>query len=283
MKSSAYSRKKKHKKTKEWIDRFGAKASMATRVQSRVKMLEKIGLKDKLNKVVDLDFKFNYEEYTSKENLVNVKDLTFGYEDGDLLFKGLSFRIRNGDKICIIGSNGKGKTTLLNLIYGHLKLLSGEVTTHEKTKIGYFGQTNISRLDPNKTIYEEMQSQAPAIPQAKVRATCGKMLFPGDLSNKKISILSGGEKSRVMLGGILLNPTNALLLDEPTNHLDMQSCEALLDAIDNFEGAVVMITHDEGVIKDIATKLIVFDNDQAIFYDGSYDEFLKKVGWSVEN
>lgn len=273
---------KKREKTEEWINRFKAKASMASRAQSRMKMLEKQDVKEKLEHIQTLDFEFHYLPYISKENLVEVSDLTFGYEGHETLIKKLTFRVALEDKICIIGKNGKGKSTLLKLITNDLTPISGNVKVHNKAEIGYFGQMNIDRLNPEMTIYEEMQHSAPTISQTNVRRVCGNMMFSGALSDKKIGVLSGGEKSRVMLGKILLKNANILLLDEPTNHLDMESCESLLGAIKNFEGAVVMVTHDEYFLKEVANKLIVFDNDKTFVFEGGYEDFLAKIGWSDE-
>ena len=158
----------------------------------------------------------------------------------------------------------------------------GTIENNNKTEIGYFGQMNIDRLNPKLSIYEEMQNSAPTITQTAVRQTCGNMMFSGNLSNKKINVLSGGEKSRVMLGKIILKPSNLLLLDEPTNHLDIDSCESLLNAINNFPGAVLIVTHSEYFLKKIANKLIVFDNDKVFTFESDYASFLKKVGWSDE-
>jgi len=273
---------KKREKTQEWIDRFGAKASMAKRAQSKVKMLEKQNTKEKLGNIATLDFKFNYKPYTNKEALLEVNKITFGYDEHEVLINKLSFKINAHDKICVIGKNGKGKSTLLKLVTQNLEPFEGNAKIHNKAEIGYFGQMNIDRLDPELSIYEEMQKHAPDIDQTNVRKTCGNMMFSGTLSNKKISILSGGEKSRVMLGKILLKSTNLLLLDEPTNHLDLDSCESLLSAIKNFQGAVLMVTHSEYFLKEVANRLIVFDEGKVFVFEGGYKDFLKKVGWKDE-
>ena len=273
---------KKQEKTREWINRFGAKASMASRAQSKLKMLEKQGQKEKLMDVATLDFEFKQIPYNSKDSMVQVSNLTFGYEGHETLIRKLSFRITPEDKICVIGKNGKGKSTLLKLVTGDLEPIDGSVNRNNKTEIGYFGQMNIDRLDPNLSIYEEMHKSAPHLDQTTVRKVAGNMMFSGTLSNKKIEVLSGGEKSRVMLGKILLKPSNLLLLDEPTNHLDLESCDSLLDAIKNFDGAVLMVTHSEYFLKEIANKLIVFDDDKTFTFEGGYEDFLKKIGWSDE-
>lgn len=273
---------KQRAKTQEWIDRFGAKASMATRVQSRVKMLEKQEQKEKLEHIATLDFSFNHLPYEGRENLIEVDKVTFGYEQHEILIRNLSFTVGAQDKICIIGKNGKGKSTLLKLITKDLTPLFGSARTHNRAEMGFFGQMNIDRLNPNLSIYEEMQKYVPNINQTTVRRVAAHMMFSGTLSNKKIEILSGGEKSRVMLGKILLKPANLLLLDEPTNHLDLDSCEALLEAIKAFGGAILMVTHSEYFLKEVANRLIVFDDNKVFMFEGGYEDFLKKVGWSDE-
>ncbi len=270
---------KQRQKTQEWIDRFKAKASMASRAQSRAKMLEKQDVKEKLEDVATLDFKFTHSPYGSKESMVEVENLAFGYNPDHRLINGLSFKVENGDKICVIGKNGKGKSTLLKLLTQNLEPLHGKIKTNPKVEIGYFGQMNIDRLDRNLTIYEELQKVDERLPQTRVRQVCGNMMFSSDLANKQISVLSGGEKSRVMLGKILLKGVNLLLLDEPTNHLDMESCESLLEAIKSFEGAVITVTHDEHFLNEIANKLIIFDDNKTFTFEDSYEFFLKRIGW----
>ncbi len=270
---------KQRQVTQDWINRFGSKASQASRVQSRVKMLEKQDVKEKLEHVANLDFEFNHSPYGSKESMVEVENLAFGYSADLPLIKNLSFKVENGDKICVIGKNGKGKSTLLKLITRDLIPLHGSVKTNSKVEIGYFGQMNIDRLDGESSIYEELQKVDEKLPQTRVRQVCSNMMFSSDLANKKIKVLSGGEKSRVTLGKILLKGANLLLLDEPTNHLDMESCDSLLEAIQSFEGAVVMVTHDETFLRKVANKLIVFDDNKTFTFEDSYEFFLKRVGW----
>ncbi len=270
---------KQRQKTQEWIDRFGSKASQASRVQSRVKMLDKIDVKEKLDNIQNLDFAFNHKIFNSKENLVEVENLTFGYDPKKLLINDLSFKIANGERICVIGKNGKGKSTLLKLIIQDIHPIKGSVKVHNKVEVGFFGQMNIDRLDKNSSVYEELQKVDERLPQSRVRQVCSNMMFSNDLANKKISVLSGGEKSRVMLGKILLKGANLLLLDEPTNHLDMESCDSLKEAIKSFEGAVIMVSHDEGMLKKIANKLVVFDEDRTFSFEDSYEFFLKRKGW----
>jgi len=270
---------REREKTQAWIDRFKSKATLASRAQSRAKMLEKKEVKEKLDTIVNLDFNFNYLNYNSKQNLMKVTDISFGYDPNKILINNLSFNVQKGDKICIIGKNGKGKSTLLKLLSKEIDVLNGEINIHEKVEIGYFGQMNIDRLNNDNSIYEEVQSVDPSIPETKVRTICAHMMFPGKASNKKIGILSGGERSRVTLGRILLNPVNLLFLDEPTNHLDMESTETLMEAVQRFEGSVIMVTHDEYFLNKIANKLIIYDEGKAFFHNGDYRDFQKKIGW----
>jgi ATP-binding cassette, subfamily F, member 3 len=186
------------------------------------------------------------------------------------------------DRIAVIGKNGKGKTTLLNVLAKELSPTTGEVKTHLNTRIAYFGQTNINRLRPEKTAVQEVMESHPDCGQGEARAICGLMMFEGDNALKKVSVLSGGERSRVLLGKLLVSPANLLMLDEPTNHLDMESIDSLIEAIEAFDGAVIIVTHSELILEAVATKLIVYDNDAVSVFEGTYLDFLERVGWSDE-
>jgi ATP-binding cassette subfamily F protein 3 len=272
---------KKRAEIEQFINRFRAKATKAKAVQSRVKALQKKERLEKLSDTRNLDFSFNSAPFNSKQ-LMEVKDLYFGFKFGEPLIDRLSFYVGKKDRIAIIGKNGKGKTTLLNLLAGELTPLSGEVRCHNDLKFAYFGQTNINRLDPQKTIEEEIMNAHPDHSRGPARAICGLMMFPKDDALKKISVLSGGEKSRVLLGKLLVSPANMLILDEPTNHLDMESTDSLLEAIDDFPGAVVIVTHSEMILHAVATRLIVFDGGKATLFEGTYQDFLDRVGWKNE-
>lgn len=273
---------KKKEQIQKYIDRFRYKARLAGGVQSKIKMVEKMGEMEKLANIESLDFDFKYQEFTGNANMVNVDNLFFGYDKDKPLIKDLSFKIQKGDKICVIGKNGKGKSTLLKILIGELQKDKGDLVINAKTKIGYFGQTNIDRLNLNNTIEEELRTVNIFLPRTTILSTAGKMLFSGDSAQKRISVLSGGEKSRVSLGKIILTPCNLLVLDEPTNHLDIESCEALCEAIENFKGASIIVSHNEYLLNNIANKLIVFDNDKTFLFEGNYQDFLKKIGWASE-
>ncbi len=272
----------KRKEIEIFITRFRAKARLANMVQSRIKTLEKTENKRKLEKIKDLDFDFNYKTYSGKF-LINVSDISFGYNPDKKIIKNFSISIGSKEKICIIGKNGKGKTTLLRLLSGSLQPESGEINVNKGVAKGIYEQTNIDSLNNNLTILDEVMYSAKEIDRQIARDACGAMMFSGNDALKKISILSGGEKSRVMLAKIIATPCNILFLDEPTNHLDMQSCDALLEAIHNFKGAVIMVTHNELFLKSVAERLIVFQNDEINIFEGGYEDFLEKEGWCDED
>lgn len=273
---------KQRKKEEEWIAKFGAKASKAKAAQSRMKMLEKKDVKEKLQHIKDLEFKFHHKEFAKIDKMIGIENLTFGYKENEILMKNLTFNINKRDKICVIGRNGNGKSTLLRLIAQEITPLSGNIDIHEKVDMGYFNQMNVSVLNPEHNIVEEMHSMSPELDYNLIRMTASIVLFRGDDALKKIKFLSGGEKARVMLGKMLLKPSNLLLLDEPTNHFDLESSESLIKAVKEFDGAVVAVTHNEYFLREVATKLVVFDGGKTFFFGGTYDEFLAKIGWAEE-
>lgn len=269
---------KKVKELEEFIARNKARASTASLAQSKVKQLEKM---DRMNDLAfdnSLAFEFNFKESPAKV-MLEVEALSFGYTPQNILFKDISFSIKRGECIGIIGKNGKGKSTLLNTLAGELTQLSGTLTSHPSVEFAHFGQTNIARLHPNATVIDEIHSASLKLSTERVRSIAGSMMFSGDSSDKKVSLLSGGEKSRVMLGQILAREVNLLFLDEPTNHLDMESIEALTEAIQNFDGAVMIVTHSEEMLRRVCDRLVIFAKNGAEYFNGGYDEFLEKIGW----
>ncbi|OGW27431.1 MAG: ABC transporter ATP-binding protein [Nitrospirae bacterium GWC2_42_7] len=274
---------RKRKETEDFINRFRAKASKASAVQSRIKALQKKDRLEKLTEIKDLDFAFKSASFTGKL-LMEVNDLSFSFDNESApLIDGLTFSVGKKDRIAIIGKNGKGKTTLLNLLAKELKTETGSVSHHVQLQTAYFGQTNINRLTMHKTIEEEIMDVHPDVGRGAARKICGIMMFQGDHAVKKISVLSGGEKSRVLLGKLLVSPANMLMLDEPTNHLDMESNDSLVEAIDAFNGSVIVVTHSEMMLHALATRLIVFDDGKVTLFEGTYQDFLDRVGWKSEN
>lgn len=272
---------KKVKELEDFIARNKARASTAALAQSKVKQLEKMDLLEDLGYDSSLEFDFNYKDTPAKV-LLDVKDLSFGYTPDNILFKNISFTLEKGECLGIIGKNGKGKSTLLNTIAGELKPLSGVVNFHTSTSFAHFGQTNIARLHPSSTVLDEIHSANTKLSAQNIRGIAGAMMFSGDSADKKVSLLSGGEKSRVMLGQILARDVNLLFLDEPTNHLDMDSIEALTIAIQNFQGSTIIVTHSEELLRRTCDRLIIFAKNGAEYFDGGYDLFLEKIGWEEE-
>jgi ATP-binding cassette subfamily F protein 3 len=272
---------KKRKDLEAFVARFKAKASKATQAQSRMKLLEKMPELDALAMISTLDFEFNHKECPGK-TLMEVKNISFGYTEENLI-EDISFPILKGDKIAIIGKNGKGKSTLLNLLAGELNPRQGQISPNVNLLIGHFGQTNINRLDMERTIEEEVGSVDINLGQQRVRSICGTMMFTGDLAKKKIKVLSGGERARVLLAKLLAKPCNLLLLDEPTNHLDQESVESLTLELQNYPGAVVIVTHSESMLREVATKLIVYHHGKVEYLSETYDDFLRKIGWEEDD
>ncbi len=270
-------KKKKHLET--YIERFGAKASKASQAKSKAKALEKIPALAQLSAQEDLLFSFAYAPFFGKK-MISLEDVSFAYNPLIPLIEDFSFFLEKEQKIGIIGKNGLGKSTLLRLIAQDLSPSKGSITRADPVKIGYFGQTHIDRLPMDFTIEEEISKANPKLNDTQVRNICGQMMFSGDTAKKKISLLSGGERSRVLLGKIIASSTNLLLLDEPTHHLDTESIEALVEAINTFEGSCIFVTHSEELLKRIQTDalLVCSPNSQQLFL-GSYEEFLAKDGW----
>jgi len=272
-------RKRSH--AEAFVNRFRAQASKAKMVQSRLKMLEKLPKLDGLADIESLDFEFRYAAFAAKV-LLEVRDVSFGYTADTPLFQHMNLTINAHDRFGVIGNNGKGKSTLLNVLSGGLKPVNGEVKAHPGMKLGYFGQTNIQRLNPKLTIEQEIENTNQALTRTQIRNICGTMMFGGDLALKKVSVLSGGEKSRTLLAKILAHPSNLLLLDEPNNHLDMESIDALIESLRSFSGALMLVTHNERILRALATKLIVFHRGTTEVINSGYDDFLRKTGWEDE-
>ncbi len=272
---------KKVEQMQKFVDRFGAKATKAAQAQSIAKRISKMTVMAQMDKEQLLGFRFNYSE-TPAKRFLDVDNLNFSFTEDDPLISKLSFDIKKEDRVAIIGKNGKGKTTLLNVLAGHLTPTSGSYKFHPSTKIGYYQQTHRKDLNPSSTVDEEISAANIHLGISEVRSICGAMMFPSDDAKKKISILSGGEQSRVLLGKILAQSNNMLLLDEPTNHLDMEAIEVITEEIDAFDGPVLIVTHSEKILKRLATKLIVFNQGSCQVFNGDYFEFLEKVGWEEQ-
>lgn len=264
-----------------FVERFRAKASKATQAQSMLKKIEKMSVLSQMDAEQVMGFRFNYQPTPAKRPL-EVHNLKFAFKKDEPLFEDLSFDLKSTDRLAIIGKNGKGKTTLLNVLAGQLPGYEGEIKSHHATKMGYYQQTNKKDLNKSFTVLQEIEASNTQLDQSRVRGICGAMMFSADDAKKKISILSGGEQGRVLLGKVLARPSNLLLLDEPTNHLDMEAVEVLTEEIDQFEGPAILVTHNEKMLHRLANKLIVFHRGGAELFLGSYAEFLEKIGWEED-
>ncbi|MFH1412069.1 MAG: ATP-binding cassette domain-containing protein [Candidatus Omnitrophota bacterium] len=270
---------KDRKRIEEYISSFRAKARRAKSVQSSIKRLDKMGKLDKLGNIATLSFSFNAAPFRPPV-MMEVRDIAFSYEGGlPRLIDGLSFIVERGDKICIAGPNGKGKTTLAKILAGIIRPIEGEIRMNPQVMMAYYEQGNTAALEDMKTVEEEIVAAHPGKNRTEARNICGAMMFSGDDGLKKISVLSGGERSRVLLAKTLLSPSNMLVLDEPTHHLDMESCSALFGAVEEYSGAAIVITHDEYFLHKVATKLIMFMEDRILVFPGNYSEFLDQIGW----
>ncbi|MFC1671691.1 ABC-F family ATP-binding cassette domain-containing protein [Planctomycetota bacterium] len=273
---------KKRKQAEVFISRFRSQARHAGLVQSRIKALEKQEPIDKLAEIEKLSFSFNAAECPARY-VLEARGISFSYAPADpLLVSELDLGIEAGDRIGVIGKNGRGKTTLLKLLAGVLDPTEGLVRYHPNAQVAYFEQSNTAQLDPNNAVLQEVIAANRQAGAQAARNVCGAMMFPGDHVQKKISVLSGGEKCRVLLGKLLLTPANLLLFDEPTHHLDADSCEALMEAFADFPGGVVVVTHNERILRRIADRLVVFQGDRPFLFPGTYDTFLDRIGWDED-
>jgi len=272
---------RRRKDIERFITRFRAKARLANLVQSRIKTLSKMEKQDRLEQIKTLDFSFRSKPFPAR-HVLTAEDVSFEYSPGKPIIENFSISVGRRERICVVGKNGRGKTTLLRLLAGALTPGSGKVSYNPQVVAGVFEQTNIQTLEPTHTVEEEIIQAHPDVDRQLARNISGAMMFEGDDALKRISVLSGGEKSRVMLGKLLATPVNVLLLDEPTNHLDLESCDALLAAIDCFDGVVIMVTHNEMFLHALAERLVVFQKGGIQVFDDGYSRFLDTIGWEDE-
>jgi len=266
-------------KEEEFIARFKARASHAAQVQSRVKKLEKIDrieLPDE-SRVVRFDFP---TPPRSGEEVFKLRQVGKSWGDKRVL-SGVDTVVRRLNKIAVVGVNGAGKSTLLKMLAGQTEATEGEAILGASVAMGYFSQNSLDLLDPNKTAFEQVYESMPTATVGQVRTLLGCFLFSGEDADKKISVLSGGEKSRVVLAMILAKPVNFLILDEPTNHLDMRSREILLESLQGFEGTVVLVSHDRHFLKSISNRVFHINDGLMQVFEGGYAEFLESAQGDV--
>ena len=265
----AYERTAAH--LKSYIERFRYKATKARQAQSRIKMLERLEVVEPVRSASSWRFNFAEPERMPTQ-LVTLEAVSAGYGDKPIL-TGVNLCIRSGERIGVLGVNGAGKSTLVKTIVGDLKALSGAVREGQGLTIGYFAQHQLEALDPDETPLEVMRRKAPQEREQQLRDHLGRFRFSGEKVDTKIGVLSGGEKARLALSLIVWDKPNLIVLDEPTNHLDMATREALTVALADFEGTLLLVSHDRHLLRSICDKLLLVHDGRVTEYDGDLDDY----------
>ena len=267
----------KRKHIQNFIDRFGAKATKAKQAQSRMKQLEKMETIEVKELPVRAAIQLPPPTHTGKQ-ILEIKNAQLGY-DQNIILKDVSLNLLRGDHVGIVGPNGAGKSTLLKSLSGQIPLITGEIQYGYQVSLSIFNQHSAEQLVATDTVLEALgRAQHFETTKEELLSVAGALLFSGDALQKKISVLSGGEKARVALGQMLLRKSPLLLLDEPTNHLDFDTVNALTKALNQFDGTLVVVSHDRSFIGSIAQKLFEINHHQVHVYPGTYDEYV----WSLE-
>jgi ATPase subunit of ABC transporter with duplicated ATPase domains len=268
-------------KEQRFIERFAAHAAKAAQVQSRVKALEKIEKIElpKRRKVVDFDFR---QPPRSGDQVAVIENVSKAY-GRRVVYDGLKMTIRRGERWCVMGKNGAGKTTLLKMVAGALEPDAGEVKLGASLKMGYFAQQALDLLDPDLTIEEQLQRDFPDESIGALRNLAGAFQFSGDEIDKKIRALSGGEKTRLVMARMLLDPPNFLVLDEPTNHLDLFTKDMLIEALKDYDGTMLFVSHDRAFLRALSNRVIELGGESGVekdphLYPGSYVEYVARTG-----
>jgi ATPase subunit of ABC transporter with duplicated ATPase domains len=281
-KEAAYARQQAmFAKEQRFIERFAAHAAKAAQVQSRVKALEKIEKVEppRQRQVVDFDFR---QPPRSGEQVAVLEDVrkTYGKR---AVYDGLNLTIRRGERWCVMGRNGAGKTTLLKMVAGVLPPDSGEIRLGASLQMGYFAQQALDLLNPDLTIWQQIEKDFPHESTGVLRNLLGAFQFSGDDVEKRIRALSGGEKTRLVMARMLLNPPNFLVLDEPTNHLDLATKEMLIRSLTDYEGTMLFVSHDRTFLRGLSNRVLELGGEsgtdaQPHAYPGSYIEYVQRTG-----
>jgi ATP-binding cassette subfamily F protein 3 len=265
------------KRLQAFVDRFKAKASKARQAQSRVKMLERMKPVAALVTQDVREISFPAPEKTLSPPIIAVDNVSVGYEPNKPVLNRVTLRIDNDDRIALLGANGNGKSTLVKLLADRLTPFSGAITRAEKLVIAYFAQHQLDELNEDASTYDHVRKLMPDAPESKVRGRAGAIGFSGKAADTPVRSLSGGEKARLLLGLATFFGPNMIILDEPTNHLDIDSRAALAEAINEFPGAVIMVSHDRYLIEACADRLWVVADHAVTNFDGDLDDYRRQV------
>jgi len=268
------------KQSMQFIQRFRAKSTKAKQVQSRVKQLEKMVLLEIGEEERQIRFRFPPAPDSGRD-VLNVENLCKGF-DGKEVFQNVNFQFQRGDKVAVVGVNGAGKSTLVKILAGDISADSGDMKLGHKVQLSYFGQHQAQELTPSLTALETLSLSVKDMTITRIRSLLGTFLFRGEEVDKKVSVLSGGEKSRLALAKMIASPANCMLLDEPTNHLDISSQEVLQEAMSQYDGFILVVSHNRYFLDSFVNKVLEIKDGKANVYEGNISDYLVKIETEAE-